>query len=77
MKIYNDVMLESRLGISLKKNLHYFDKDARLYKKNYSIETGRAMREKYESGLIRNEYAPYHFVDTEQEFQILVKGLRP
>ena len=23
------------------------------------------------------EYAPYHFVDTEQEFQTLVKGLRP
>ena len=22
------------------------------------------------------EYAPYHFVDTEQEFQTLVKGLR-
>ena len=26
-----------------------------LYKKNYPIETGRVMREKYESGLIRNE----------------------
>ena len=24
-----------------------------------------------------SEYAPYHFVDTEQEFQALVKGLRP
>ncbi len=96
-----------------------------LYKKNYPIETGRIMREKYESGLIRNEhefdahgcfalktthgkhlvelkrelnkavgykgvqivtisrptaygeYAPYRFVDTEQEFQTLVKGLRP
>ena len=23
------------------------------------------------------EYAPYHFADTEQEFQTLVKGLRP
>ena len=23
------------------------------------------------------EYAPYHFVDTEQEFRMLVKGLRP
>ena len=23
------------------------------------------------------EYAPYHFVDTEQEFRVLVKGLRP
>ena len=23
------------------------------------------------------DYAPYHFVDTEQEFQTLVKGLRP
>lgn len=23
------------------------------------------------------EYAPYHFVDTEQEFRALVKGLRP
>ena len=23
------------------------------------------------------EYAPYRFVDTEQEFQTLVKGLRP
>ena len=23
------------------------------------------------------EYAPYHFVDTEQEFRSLVKGLRP
>ena len=23
------------------------------------------------------EYAPYHFVDTEQEFQTLVKSLRP
>ena len=23
------------------------------------------------------EHAPYHFVDTEQEFQTLVKGLRP
>ncbi len=22
------------------------------------------------------EYAPYHFVDTEQEFRVLVKGLR-
>ena len=102
-----------------------------LYKKSYPIETGCIMREKYESGLIRNEnefkeakdrdahgcfalkithgkhlvelkrelnkavgykgvqlvtisrptaygeYAPYHFVDTEQEFQTLVKGLRP
>lgn len=27
-----------------------------LYKKNYPIETGRIMREKYESGLIRNEH---------------------
>ncbi len=26
-----------------------------LYKKNYPIETGKIMREKYESGLIRNE----------------------
>lgn len=23
------------------------------------------------------EYAPYHFVDTEEEFKVLVKGLRP
>lgn len=23
------------------------------------------------------KYAPYHFVDTEQEFRMLVKGLRP
>ena len=23
------------------------------------------------------EYAPYHFVDTEQEFRTLVRGLRP
>lgn len=23
------------------------------------------------------EYAPYHFVDTEQEFRMLVKGHRP
>ena len=23
------------------------------------------------------EYAPYHFVDTEEEFKELVKGLRP
>lgn len=28
---------------------------AYLYKKNYPIETGKIMREKYESGLIRNE----------------------
>ena len=27
-----------------------------LYKKNYPIETGRVMREKYECGLIRNEH---------------------
>ena len=27
-----------------------------LYKKNYPIETGRIMRKKYESGLIRNEH---------------------
>lgn len=27
-----------------------------LYKKNYPIETGRIMREKYESGSIRNEH---------------------
>ena len=27
-----------------------------LYKKNYLIETGRVMRKKYESGLIRNEH---------------------
>ena len=26
------------------------------YKKNYPIETGKIMREKYESGLIRNEH---------------------
>ena len=25
------------------------------YKKNYPVETGEIMREKYESGLIRNE----------------------
>ena len=24
-----------------------------------------------------SEYAPYHFVDTEKEFCMLVKGLRP
>ncbi len=23
------------------------------------------------------EYAPYHFVDTEQEFKTIVRGLRP
>lgn len=23
------------------------------------------------------EYAPYHFVDTEEEFKAIVKGLRP
>lgn len=27
-----------------------------MYKKNYPIETGRIMREKYERGLIRNEH---------------------
>ena len=27
-----------------------------LYKKNYPIETGKIMRDKYESGSIRNEY---------------------
>jgi ppGpp synthetase/RelA/SpoT-type nucleotidyltranferase len=27
-----------------------------LYKKNYSIETGKIMRDKYESGFIRNEH---------------------
>lgn len=27
-----------------------------LYKKTYPIEPGRIMREKYESGLIRNEH---------------------
>lgn len=27
-----------------------------LYKRNYPIETGKIMREKYENGLIRNEY---------------------
>ena len=27
-----------------------------LYKKDYPIETGRILREKYESGLIRNEH---------------------
>lgn len=27
-----------------------------LYKKNYPIETGKIMRDKYENGLIRNEY---------------------
>ena len=27
-----------------------------LYKKDYSVETGKIMREKYENGLIRNEY---------------------
>lgn len=26
---------------------------------------------------VYGEYAPYHFVDTEQEFRVLVKGLRP
>ena len=27
-----------------------------LYKKNHSIETGKIMRDKYESGFIRNEH---------------------
>lgn len=27
-----------------------------LYKKDYPVETGKIMREKYENGLIRNEY---------------------
>ena len=27
-----------------------------LYKKNYPIETGRILREKYEIGVIRNEH---------------------
>ena len=26
---------------------------------------------------VYGEYAPYHFVDTKQEFRVLVKGLRP
>ena len=26
------------------------------YKKNYPVETGKIMREKYENGLIRNEH---------------------
>ena len=88
VEILDALSFESHLGIPLKKNLHYFDKDLLvaellmmtewldeqeiqfntlfdrqlnnwlhdyLYKKNYPIETGRIMREKYERGLIRNE----------------------
>ena len=69
IEILKQLSYESKLGISLKKNLHYFDKDLLitlfdrqmnnwlhnyLYKKTYPIEPGRIMREKYENGLIRN-----------------------
>ena len=71
VEILDALSFESHLGIPLKKNLHYFDKDLLitlfdrqmnnwlhdyLYKKDYPIETGRILREKYESGLIRNEH---------------------
>lgn len=32
---------------------------------------------KYDKSFGTQEYAPYHFVDTEQEFKTLVIGLRP
>ena len=71
VEILDALSFESHLGIPLKKNLHYFDKDLLitlfdrqmnnwlhdyLYKKTYPIEPGRIMREKYESGLIWNEH---------------------
>ena len=75
MEILDALSFESHMGIPLKKNLHYFDKNllitelvmmtewldeqeilSGMYKKTYPIEPGRIMREKYESGLIRNEH---------------------
>ena len=40
---------------ALKRRAVCFHRPAYTYKKNYPIETGKIMREKYESGLIRNE----------------------
>ena len=87
VEILDTLSFESHLGIPLKNNLHYFDKDLLIAElvamtewldeqeilsgialdyrvihvcyqksgeKHYPIETGRIMREKYESGLIRN-----------------------
>ena len=36
--------------------MHYHLNRNYLYKKDYPIETGQIMREKYESGSIRNEH---------------------
>ncbi len=54
VEILEQLSYESHLGISIKKNLHYFDKDY-LYKKDYPNEVGRNLRYMYEVGKIRNE----------------------
>ena len=63
------------MRICNKKNSHYFDKDSLIAE---LIEmTDWCIIKTVGNPTAYGEYAPYHFVDTEQEFQTLVKGLRP
>lgn len=47
------------------------------YKKNYPIETGKIMREKYESGLIRNEHEFKEiqwYLDNREWWETIISG---
>ena len=46
-----EIQFNTRFDRQLNNWLHDY-----LYKKDYPVETGKIMREKYENGLIRNEY---------------------
>ena len=48
---------------------------------SYCVGFAMGMQDRFQGSLLNfvmyGEYAPYHFVDTEQEFQTLVERLRP
>ena len=63
VELLSSLSYKSELGISLKKNLHYFDRDlllaelvkANLYKKTGDSSIGAFLRMRYEAGLIHDE----------------------
>ena len=75
--ILDALSFESHLGIPLKKNLHYFDLVELKRELNREVGYKGVQLVTISRPTAYGEYAPYHFVDTEQEFQTLVKSLRP
>lgn len=63
VELLSSLSYKSELGISLKKNLHYFDRGlllaelfkANLYKKTVDSSIGAFLRMRYEAGLIHDE----------------------